>query len=48
MRYLWIDSLCIVQDSPSDWQREASRMGSVYSHAVVTVVTLAAKDSYEG
>lgn len=22
--YLWIDSLCIIQDSPKDWKKEAS------------------------
>lgn len=25
-RYLWIDSLCIVQDNKEDWLREAGRM----------------------
>jgi hypothetical protein len=29
-RYLWIDSLCIVQDSDKDWRFEAARMGNVY------------------
>ncbi|KAH7384363.1 heterokaryon incompatibility protein-domain-containing protein [Phaeosphaeria sp. MPI-PUGE-AT-0046c] len=28
--YIWIDSLCIVQDSINDWTHEASRMGEVY------------------
>lgn len=32
--YLWIDSLCIIQDSPSDWNCEASRMADIYSNAV--------------
>src|SRR5437016_1094573 len=29
-RYLWIDSLCIVQDDPADWDREAAQMWSIY------------------
>jgi hypothetical protein len=29
-RYLWVDSLCIIQDSEEDWEREALRMGEVY------------------
>lgn len=29
-RYVWIDSLCIVQDSREDWRHECSRMGDVY------------------
>jgi len=36
-RYLWIDSLCIIQDSKADWAKEASRMGSVYKHAALTI-----------
>ncbi|XPS74640.1 hypothetical protein M3J09_006751 [Ascochyta lentis] len=34
--YLWIDALCIIQDSPRDWQREAARMCYVYENAIVT------------
>lgn len=33
-RYLWIDSLCIIQDSPSDWEYEARRMAIVYGNAL--------------
>ena len=36
-RYLWIDSLCIVQDSLSDWEAEASNMGEYYGNALVTM-----------
>lgn len=38
LRYLWIDSLCIIQDLPSDWNKEAATMHKVYSHAEVTIV----------
>jgi hypothetical protein len=31
--YIWIDSLCIVQDDIGDWAREASLMGEVYKNA---------------
>jgi hypothetical protein len=31
--YIWIDSLCIVQDDIGDWTREASLMGRVYKNA---------------
>jgi hypothetical protein len=30
IRYLWIDSLCIVQGDREDWERESSRMGEIY------------------
>lgn len=27
VRYLWIDSLCIIQDDAQDWEQEAALMG---------------------
>lgn len=35
--YLWIDSLCIIQDDTTDWETEAARMADVYSKAFVVV-----------
>ncbi|KAF2265548.1 HET-domain-containing protein [Lojkania enalia] len=37
IRYLWIDSLCIVQDDPNDWDIEAARMADVYGGAFLTI-----------
>ena len=37
IRYLWIDALCILQDSPEDWALEAARMGEVYRGAKVRI-----------
>jgi hypothetical protein len=36
-QYVWIDMLCIIQDSKSDWLREAAEMRHVYSNAVITI-----------
>ncbi|KAF7558110.1 hypothetical protein G7Z17_g80 [Cylindrodendrum hubeiense] len=33
IRYVWIDSLCILQDSVQDWRDESIAMGLVYAHA---------------
>ena len=38
LQYIWIDSLCIIQDSPSDWHKEAATMHQVYRFADVTIV----------
>ncbi|KAL2860967.1 heterokaryon incompatibility protein-domain-containing protein [Aspergillus lucknowensis] len=35
--YLWIDSICILQDSKDDWIRKSSIMGRVYSNAYCTI-----------
>lgn len=36
-RHLWIDCLCIIQDSEEDWLRECALMGEVYAGAAVTI-----------
>ncbi|PVH85902.1 HET-domain-containing protein [Cadophora sp. DSE1049] len=46
--YLWIDSLCIIQDSKEDWVGEAAGMASVYSNSLVTISADAATDSFTG
>ncbi|KAI1100371.1 HET-domain-containing protein [Jackrogersella minutella] len=48
IRYLWIDRLCIVQDSVEDWQAEASIMQSVYSHGLLNIAALGAADDQAG
>lgn len=39
-RYLWIDSLCIIQDSGPDWTHEAQRMAIVYGNAACNLAIL--------
>jgi hypothetical protein len=36
-RYLWIDSLCIIQDDNQDWVAESTRMRGYYQHAAITI-----------
>lgn len=44
LKYVWIDSICIIQDSPADWNKEASRMADIYANAYVTIFADIAKD----
>ncbi|KAK0743044.1 heterokaryon incompatibility protein-domain-containing protein [Schizothecium vesticola] len=44
-QYLWIDSLCIIQDSPLDWDRESSLMASVYANSTLTIAATFASSS---
>ncbi|KFY28819.1 hypothetical protein V493_02745 [Pseudogymnoascus sp. VKM F-4281 (FW-2241)] len=37
IQYLWIDSLCIIQDNTDDWECESAVMGQVYNHSTVTI-----------
>lgn len=47
-RYIWIDSLCIVQDDKGDWARESALMASVYRNALCNIAATAAEDSRGG
>ncbi|CAK7240329.1 MAG: hypothetical protein STHCBS139747_001768 [Sporothrix thermara] len=46
--YVWIDSLCIVQDDIQDWAHEAAQMASVYQHAYLTVAATSAANGGAG
>ncbi|RSL58562.1 hypothetical protein CEP53_006107 [Fusarium sp. AF-6] len=48
MRYLWIDALCILQDSKEDWASESERMGSIYQDSTLTIFAMTSKGSEEG
>jgi hypothetical protein len=48
LRYIWVDSLCIVQDSHVDWLRESVTMGMVYSRSICSIAASGARDSNEG
>jgi hypothetical protein len=47
-QYLWIDSLCIIQDPLQDWEYECAVMGDVYANASITISASAAKNSDDG
>ena len=48
VNFLWIDALCIIQDSIVDWQHEATMMSQVYSKSICNISALDAKDSTGG
>ncbi|KAF2125004.1 HET-domain-containing protein [Dothidotthia symphoricarpi CBS 119687] len=48
IQYLWIDCLCIVQDSKKDWEQESKKMGSIYRDSTVTISALTSKGSTHG
>jgi len=47
VRYLWIDSLCIIQDSTVDWEKESGRMAEVYSNSFLTIAATRAANPDE-
>ncbi|KAI8289953.1 hypothetical protein K4K60_007423 [Colletotrichum sp. SAR11_57] len=46
--YIWIDSLCIIQDDKDDWKAEARRMAIIYDNATCTIVAMDGLDSEAG
>lgn len=47
-KYLWVDSLCIIQDSKQDWAAEAARMGDIYFHSTLTIAATASASNHGG
>ena len=49
-RYLWIDSLCIIQydDDLEDWRKESGQMGNIFGNAYVTIAATSAQDATQG
>ncbi|KAK4105740.1 HET-domain-containing protein [Parathielavia hyrcaniae] len=45
VHYLWIDSLCIIQDCPVDWARESAVMDQVYRHGVCNIAACDSRDA---
>ena len=46
--FIWIDSLCIIQDSTEDWLKESSLMYQVYSNALLNIAATASDDGQGG
>lgn len=47
-RYLWVDSLCIIQDSTEDWLAESAVMGKAYENGIWYIATTASEDGKWG
>jgi hypothetical protein len=48
LRYIWIDAICIIQDSAADRDAELSHMGEIYETATTTIVAASAKHCKQG
>lgn len=46
-RHIWIDSLCIIQNSYDDWAKESAMMKDVYANSSLNLCASAAADSSE-
>ena len=48
IQFLWIDSLCIIQDSMKDWEQESMLMEKVYGNSSLNLAATAAINSSKG
>lgn len=48
LKYIWIDSMCIIQKNDTDWEKESTCMFQYYSNASVTLASTFAADCNGG
>ena len=46
--HIWIDSLCIIQDSTDDWRQESALMSKVYGNSSLNISAAGAEDGSIG
>lgn len=46
--YIWIDSLCIIQNDKQDWELESPNMAGIYEQAYVTLIPTVANTCHDG
>lgn len=48
VQFLWIDSLCIIQDSLDDWRKESMLMGDVYNGGSINIAATSSRNGKGG
>ncbi|KAF7539254.1 hypothetical protein G7Z17_g12456 [Cylindrodendrum hubeiense] len=48
IKYLWVDSLCIIQDDETDMLETIDKMDSIYGESVLTIVAASGVDAHSG
>jgi hypothetical protein len=48
LRYIWIDALCIIQDSKEDKERELKKMAQIYQNGLLTISAASARTVSDG
>ncbi|EDU39818.1 conserved hypothetical protein [Pyrenophora tritici-repentis Pt-1C-BFP] len=47
-RYLWVDTLCIVQDNESEKHVEMAKMAAIYANSAITILAVQGKHANSG
>ncbi|KAF5638399.1 het-domain protein [Fusarium tjaetaba] len=48
LKYLWLDALCIIQDSEEDKEQEIRQMARIYENAYITIAATNARNVRDG
>ena len=48
IQYLWVDSLCIIQDDVNDWVEESGNMCNIYENSYLTIAATSACEGSQG
>lgn len=48
IRFLWIDSICIIQGDIDDWKEQSKKMGNIYAQALLNISAAVGIDSNSG
>ncbi|OCL04832.1 HET-domain-containing protein, partial [Glonium stellatum] len=48
IRYLWIDSLCIIQGDKLDWEEQSAAMANIYSRCYLNIAATRSSSAVEG
>ncbi|KAF2113242.1 heterokaryon incompatibility protein-domain-containing protein [Lophiotrema nucula] len=48
LKYLWIDSRCILQDDDADWDLQLAQMGDICNKSYLTLAAVSAIDDQAG
>lgn len=48
IQYLWVDALCIIQDSVEDWEKQSEQMSTIYEKAYLVIVASSAASATQG
>ncbi|KAL1880111.1 hypothetical protein Daus18300_001474 [Diaporthe australafricana] len=48
IQYLWIDALCIIQDSIDDWEKESAEMSTIYENAYLVIAASSSASATQG
>lgn len=47
-QFLWVDSVCIVQNDPSDRMHQIQQMHCIYDHALLTIIAASGENCSDG